>query len=155
MKRILVASLAALSLVLLSHQQASAYSKFKFGIGFNISWEGANNSFLCGLLKGGPGPGCCASDPYAGCVDGGGSPYCCGGGSPYSHGIGPDGFGAQPIAPPPPPAVPGGAPAVAQPVGYFNYPQQAGYGYYQQPSYGTYQQPDYSSYQVPSYWYGK
>lgn len=153
MKRIHVACLAALSLVLLSHQQASAYSKFRFGIGFNISWEGANNSFLCGLLKGGPGPGC-ASDPYAGYTDGGVAPHSCGIGSPYSYGIGHDGFGAQPIAPPAQ-AAPAAAPAVAQPVGYFNYPQQTGYGYYQQPSYGIYQQPDYSSYQVPSYWYGK
>src|SRR5947209_14335244 len=124
MKRLLAASLAALGLVLLSHQQASAYSKFRFGIGFNISWEGANNSFLCGLLKGGPGPGCCAADPNAGYADGAMGPYSHGLGAPYPVGVGQGGYAPEQLAPPTQGPVPGGAPSgtpgVAQPVGYVN-----------------------------------
>ncbi len=58
MNRILVAAFVAVACSLASTQQASAWSKFSFGTGLNIGWEGANNSYFGGCFKGGPaGPG--------------------------------------------------------------------------------------------------
>jgi len=138
MKRLVITSLTALGLLLAMQQPASAYCKFKFGIGFNISWEGANNSFLFGLLKGGPGPaGYDGGSP----VDGG---IMQGGPMPYSHGMTQDGFGTPPSANPN--ATSRGQPGMAQPVSYSAYQQMGGY---QGPNYGQ------GGYQVPSYWYGR
>src|SRR4051812_4996250 len=120
MKRLVIASLTALGLLLAMQQQASAYCKFKFGIGFNISWEGANNSFLFGLIKGGPGPnGIDGGYPSDGGILQGGP-------MPYSPGMTPEGFGTPPVA------NPGhstnyGQPGMAQPVSYTGYPQMGGY----------------------------
>jgi hypothetical protein len=153
MKRLIIMSLFAVGLLLAGRQEASAWSKFKFGIGFNISWEGANNSFLFGLFKGGPAP----NNYDGGYTTDGGFPQ--GAPAPYSPGMSSDGFGAPPLAAPSPTF---GHPSVAQPVSYSAYPQgayqQGGYpqagGYPQQ---GGYQTPNYSqgNYQVPSYWYGR
>ena len=158
MKRLIIMSLFALGLLLALHQEASAWSKFKFGIGFNISWEGANNSFLCGLLKGGPAP----PGVDNGYTSDGGFPQ--GAPVPYSPGMSSEGFGAPPVATPSPTF---GHPSMAQPVSYSGYPQ----GGYQQTAYqqggnpqaggypqmGGYQAPTYNqgNYQVPSYWYGR
>lgn len=138
MKRNLGLGLLALGLLLMSQQQAPAYSKFKFGVGLNISWEGANNSFLCGIFKGGPAP-----PGYVPESDGA---------SPYSHGglppVGMSGYGngANPLAGG---ILPGPGPSQgAQPVGYSDYSGMGGNGYlipYANPGY----------YQAPSYWYGK
>ena len=182
MKRLMVMGLTALGLVLALQQQASAWSRFKFGIGFNISWEGANNSFLFGLFKGGPAPG--------GGVDGSASAYPGGyadpnmpQGSPppYSMGLNGEGMNGGPQGPlapvpaqaPPPPAPAG--PSSAQPVGYFANYQTAmnpylpvSYNPYGNPYYGQggnqgYAQPDTQapgywhpgSMQAPSYWYDR
>ncbi len=56
MKR-LAFGVAAVALVLASQQQASAWSKFNFGVGLNVGWQGGGNSVLWGVLKGAPTPG--------------------------------------------------------------------------------------------------
>jgi hypothetical protein len=142
MKRMAILSLLALSVILASEQRASAWCRFKFGIGLNISYEGSGNTFLWGLCKGGPNPN--LSPDGVPPVDGGyPAPY-----PAYSPGIVPDGYGGAPPAsqtlPPPTPV----APAVAQPVSYNPY-QANGYypyGYPQSSNSGD-------SGQAPSYWY--
>ncbi len=130
MQRIVIASLSAVVLLLGIQQQASAWSKLRISVGFNISWEGAGNSFLFGLIKGGPAPG--DPNPEGGMPQG-----------PYSQGLAPGGFGPMPQAANQPQAGP------AQAVGYFYpapdaRPAMAGYQAYGQPM------P-----QAPSYWYAK
>jgi len=66
MKRILCTALAALGLLLGSQQQASAWHKCSFGVGLNLSCEGANNSVLWGVMKGGPAPGQMVDGGYPG-----------------------------------------------------------------------------------------
>ena len=72
MKKVLVSGLMAICVIALAQQQASAWSKCNFGIGLNIGWEGANNSFLWGVMKGGPAPCQQADGAYAGFPGGGG-----------------------------------------------------------------------------------
>jgi hypothetical protein len=57
MKKMVVAGVVALALVAGAQQQASAYCKCNFGVGFNLSYEGGGNSFLWGLIKSAPCPG--------------------------------------------------------------------------------------------------
>lgn len=159
MNRMLCAALGALCVLASAEQQASAYTKFNFGIGANISWEGANNSLLWGALRGGPAPGA---------VDGYGAPGF--GVPPGGHaGINPP-AGAYPLAQgsapadpnvantgypntngtqPKPLAVPPLAPAPqmpkaadAQPVGYWTAPAQYPYGH------------NYNYYPYQPLWYG-
>jgi hypothetical protein len=137
MNKVLAMGLVALALLLTAQQQASAWSKYNFGVGLNVGWEGGGNSVLWGVLNGGPSPGQ---------ADGGFS-----GGYPGDSGMIPN-FPA-PMAPPPPPPpppppakpMPTGNPGVAQPVGYFPYADPA-VGYY--PAYSGY--PGYS---YPMYYY--
>lgn len=144
MKKTLALGLAALALLACSQQKASAWSKFNFGIGANIGWEGGGNSVLWGVLKGGPTPGM------------------------YDHGFGgapimnDHGFGGPSpsygpeILPAPlpggPKPMPSGAPGVAQPVGYFPYADPAA-GYYP-PNYysANYYAPAYYM-PAPNYYY--
>ena len=49
MKKILAFGLVALALVLATQQQASAWSKFNFGVGLNVGWQGGGNSVLFGM----------------------------------------------------------------------------------------------------------
>jgi len=159
-KKIVAFGLAALALVMMSQQQASAYKKLNFGVGLNLGWEGANNSVLWGVLKGGPGPGMDGGYGY-----GGDHGFVPGDQSfaPVPQAFGPGGFGpggfdpsyASPMAPTMPPspelATPPArrmpqAPGSAQPVGYFPYadpalgyyPPTYAYGYpmYYYPAYG-------------------
>jgi hypothetical protein len=145
MKRILYIALIALCLVLASNRQASAWSKFNFGVGLNIGFEGGGNSVLFGMFKGAPTPG------YG---DGGGYPSFPGGPNamPGGHasnnlesnfqaaGYPLPGQGAPMMMPTPAP-MPQVAPmpdmrqmprAEAQPVGYFTYPTYPGYPSYPQ-----------------------
>ncbi len=150
MKRLMVMGLTALGLVLAMQQQASAWSKFKFGIGFNISWEGANNCFLFGLLKGGPAPGQAVDGSVANMAGGfaSGNPdpnMPPGAPPPYSPGITGDGLNIPPIPaasgqPAPMPMQTPSQPTSAQPVGYFaGYPQNP--SPYQPVSYNPYGNP--------------
>lgn len=151
MKKMVLASLLAVTALALSVQNASAWHEFRFSAGFDIQCKGGGNRFLWGLCDSGPYPPCgtgCGPDACLPC------PPCP-----------PMGFGGMPMmadpnclpgAPVPPAAAPKagqpqGKPASAeyQPVGYssptgYNYPYSA-YQYY----YGNN-----TGYQVPSYWYG-
>src|SRR5262249_41779368 len=42
---------------LASHQQASAWTNFRFGIGLNVEWQSGGNSFLWGAICNGQPPG--------------------------------------------------------------------------------------------------
>ena len=141
MKRMAILSLLALSVILASEQQASAWCRFKFGIGLNISYEGSGNTFLWGLCKGGPNPNMYPDGAPP--VDGYAPPY-----PAYSPGMVPDGYAPPPPpghTPPPPTAA---APAVAQPVSYNPYQPNGTYpnGYPQFSNIGD-------ASQAPSYWY--
>ncbi len=57
MKKILTMALAALSLLAITEQQAKAWSKYNFGVGLNLGWEGAGNSVFMGMFKGQAAPG--------------------------------------------------------------------------------------------------
>ena len=57
MKRVLTVSVFALAVVMLSQQQAMAWSKFGFNIGMNVNYECADNVFLWGACRSGPVPG--------------------------------------------------------------------------------------------------
>jgi hypothetical protein len=136
MKKLLVLTVLALSVLALSGQQASAWSKFKFGVGANISWTCSGNSLLWGAYQTSPLPG--GGDPY-------GYPGPIGYGDPgYSGGPGYYGDNAaMNNQTGPAPAVQD--PAAGQkikPVDYQNY-------WYGQ---NGYQPVGY--YQAPSYWYG-
>lgn len=145
MKR-LAFGVAAVALVLASQQQASAWSKFNFGVGLNVGWQGGGNSVLWGVLKGRPLPG------DGGYGDGGGPGL---GGAP-GFGPGP-GFGptpepipVKPDSKPEPKPKDKGSVDAAQPVGYFPYADPA-VGYYpQSPTHPTYMYPAYT---YPMYYY--
>jgi len=118
-----------------AEQRASAYSKFNFGIGMNISCEKANTSCLGGLFKSGPGP-CCGA-PCCGGIDGGYGDF---GGMSYGApgmaqgGMASPGFAGvsyPPAAPvqPMPVQAPQMPKADAQPVGYWTTTPQYNYGY--------------------------
>jgi hypothetical protein len=125
MKKMLLVALVGLSLTLGLEQQASAYCKFSFGVGFNVCFECGRNQCCpvdcCGPFEGGPDMGFAGPGPD---VDGA---------LP----------GAPPIAAPEPPGakpVPNVMPrANYQPVGYF--PQQP--------------QGETPEVAAPSYWYGR
>jgi hypothetical protein len=57
MKQILTAALLTLGLAATVPQQAQAWSKFNFGVGLNLGWQGGGNSAFWGLVKGSPMPG--------------------------------------------------------------------------------------------------
>src|SRR5207249_4894599 len=71
MKKILAMGITALSLALISEQQASAWVNWKFGAGINFNWQSGGNNFLWGAFRNGqpPAPDCCP-------------PPCCPGGVP-------------------------------------------------------------------------
>src|SRR5207253_3019959 len=101
MKKFFVICGLALALSAVSQQQASAWHKFCFSVGLNVSWEAANNSYFCGRIISGPAP-----YAYA--------PYDVGFGAPAFPGHGFDGhYAAAPAAQVAPQAVaqPAGQPA--------------------------------------------
>jgi hypothetical protein len=168
-KKLLVAGLLALGLVLTSQQQASAWSKWSFNAGISVNYEGGNNSFLWGLSRSGQVPG--YPTDVIGC-----GPFGNGnGGLPGAYGYGGyGGYGGYPLdyhaAAPVTPTAPGaGQPQPAgqpqngkqaetqavyysgynyQPSNYY-YPANTNYYNYQSSGFGGY------GYQVPSYWYGR
>ena len=56
MKKILMAGLMALGLVLTSRQQSQAWVNSKFSIGLSWDWQSGGNSFFWGLINGGQPP---------------------------------------------------------------------------------------------------
>ena len=75
MKNILTLGALALTLAVLSNQQATAWTNCRFGIGMNVSRQAGGNNFAWGLFRNGQPP--CAADcgcmpspcptPYGGC----------------------------------------------------------------------------------------
>ena len=57
MKKLLVASVLALALLMGSRQSASAWSEFKFSAGVNFGWVGGGNRILWGAYHSAPFPG--------------------------------------------------------------------------------------------------
>src|SRR5437879_642869 len=51
MKKILVLSVSALTVLAISGQNASAWSEFKFGVGLNLAYKGGGNNILWGAYK--------------------------------------------------------------------------------------------------------
>ncbi len=138
MRKMLLTALLGLGLVLASGSQASAWSKFNWGAGFNVAWEGGGNSVLWGLFKGEniPNMGMGGMDM--------GAPMM-GGDMGHGPAMPPTGHGSLPDSGTPknfPSSMPR---ADAQPVGYFQ-PGQA----QQAPMTQT---P--SDFYAPSYWYGR
>jgi hypothetical protein len=129
MKKLVMASMLALGALAVSSQPASAWTKFKFGIGANISYTGSGNCLFWGAAKGAPLPDCG--------MPGGGFP---GGYAPTYGDYGAAAYtGAQ------------GTPtaAAAQPV------QPVFYGQGYQPASYYYPTAGYTYYPAPSYWYGR
>lgn len=56
MKRVVMMGVLALALVAVSEQKASAWHKFGFSVGMNISAEKADNNLLWGAYRNGPHP---------------------------------------------------------------------------------------------------
>jgi hypothetical protein len=57
MKKIVFAGLVALSVMAISHQQASAWVNTKFGVGLNWEAQSGGNQFLWGAWRNGQPPG--------------------------------------------------------------------------------------------------
>ena len=132
MKRMLVAAAVTLALTAATRQQASAWCRFNFSTGLNVSYESSGNSFsFLGFSK--------TSSPSPDCYQGyGGGGYA----DPSAYGAYPaPGAPGAPAAPAPTPAAP--APGV-QRTAHYGYPNygQMNYGYTGQAA------------PTPGYWYG-
>src|SRR5690349_719163 len=95
MKRLFPITVLAIGLLLGSQQQASAWSKFNFGVGFNIGFQGGGNSVLWGMFRGAQVPdayngGYGDHGPDAGHGHGGDFGPGPGPGPDFGHGPGPD-----------------------------------------------------------------
>jgi len=131
MKKLLSMGLLAALIAVTCTPQTQAWSKFNFGMGFNVGWEGGGNTALFGLFKG-------ENIPYSSGMPMGGF----GGGgmdapmmAPPSGGY-PGSSGPEKVSPPTP----------LKPASY-SVPQNQG---------GAYQAPAMESgYAAPSYWYGR
>jgi hypothetical protein len=113
MKKMMVAALLALAVTASARQEASAWSKFNFGVGLNLSYETTGSCFGWGFN--------CAPNPppcgYGACPS-----YPAYAGYP-AYGFN---FGAPALAPAAPVAAPAAAPVRTQ------YTQQVGYYFYNQ-----------------------
>jgi hypothetical protein len=162
MKKLVFLSVAALSVVALSGQRASAWKQFKFGIGANIEGSSGGNSLLWGALKGQQPPAPGYGGGYPGVPPGPYGPGYGGGypgvpAGPYGPGfggfgagvgggmVGPLGFNIGNETAPPPMSLPRATQSnKVQPVNY-SYGQD-GYvdgGYYLPVGYDVYQPPFY------------
>jgi hypothetical protein len=158
MKKLLVLSVVAVTILALSGQRATAWKQFKFGVGLNLEGSGGGNNFLWGAYKsqqppaqGGGYPGAIPGG-YPGAIPGGmGGGY----GPNFDGGFGPN-FGAaatpgydigQETPPPPTPLPANPTPNRVQPVDY-----QA--GFYGQ---NLYRPVGYApaAYQLTPYWPGR
>jgi hypothetical protein len=169
MKRLLVGSLLALTLLLGSWQQASAYFKSQFGVGLQWNIECGGNKLGWGLYRSDPMPGGGGAWP-------GMYPYGMGTGAGYGYGGYPmvDASTAPAVTPAPATPAPANSstpaatttPSSVKPVGSTVPTQQVNYSYETAPSYnyGGYNYNGYNygstgsnygyGYQTPSYWYG-
>jgi hypothetical protein len=155
MKKLFVASVLALGLVMASQQTASAWSEFKFSAGVNLGWVGGGNRILWGAYHSAPYPGGQDLGPFfpglAAAANNNqyfGYPPAPAYGAPPVYGVPAVGAPAY-VAPQPAPLAPPHPPAPSG-TGV----QQTYYGYYD----GGYQSAGYypnSYYTAPSYWYGR
>jgi hypothetical protein len=148
MKKLVLASAAALCVLAASQQQASAWSSFKLGVGAQLSWErGGDSSFLWGASKSADLTGWSTYN-----FQGQPNPNFQGGlagydGAPVYQAPQPEKHGQFQAPQPAPAGAAQGAAKGVQPVSYL----PVGY-YYQTPVNSYYQAPAYV--QAPSYWYG-
>jgi hypothetical protein len=114
MKRFVTLCALAVALLAVAEQKASAWTKWNFSAGINLSYQGGDNCLLWGLVKSGPMPGC----------DYGCPPVCY---APQMY----QGAAAGYTGPMPTQAAPQAAPAATttQPVGYYYYAPSYWYGY--------------------------
>jgi hypothetical protein len=141
MKKLVMASVLALGLVLVGQQRASAWHDFKFSAGVSISWCGGGNSYCKGRIQGADWPG----------TDGGLPGYS----GYYADGAAPSTW----QAPAPTPAAESKPAAGSSPQTYNPY-YNSGYqpvGYYYTTGYQPvgYTYPGYYQAPVPAYWYGR
>jgi hypothetical protein len=133
MKKMLVGSVLALAVTLVSQQNASAWHEFRFGVGFDICYRGGGNCWSFSLSH--------YNAPYPDCCPNGGGlfvPAASFVGAGYGHAYADNGSNWQ--APAPAQTAPASLPQAYSP--YYN----SGYqpvGYY----------PGYA--QAPGYWYGR
>jgi hypothetical protein len=150
-KKFIGVSILALGLAAVSAQEAQAWTKFNFSIGFSINYEGANNSILWGLISGGPAP-CCYGDCCGfGCF---GPPvlpcapaypvYAAYNGYAYAGGQASPAVAANTVP----------APAANGPAQAMYYPNQSGANQAYNPYGYRAGNQGYGSSQAPSYWYG-
>ncbi len=128
MKKLMTMGLLAALIAVTSAGPTHAWSKFNWGAGFNVGWEGGGNSAFWGLIKG-------ENSPYAGI-----SPPCYGGVSMPAY---TPSMGGVPSMPSPEKISP---PTPLKPASY-SAPQQPE-AVYQQPAAD-------SGYAAPSYWYDR
>jgi hypothetical protein len=107
MKRFVTLCALAVAILAIAEQKASAWTKFNFSAGVNLSYQGGDNCLLWGLAKSGPAPGC----------EYGGAPMYYA--PPMAQGY---------TAPMPAPVAPLAA-STTQPVGYYYYAPSYWYGY--------------------------
>lgn len=174
MKKFMMAGVLALGVALLAQQPASAWSKWNFSVGLNFSYEGANNSYLWGAVRGGQVPGYPTDVGHGFYNQGGGTVYDQGYyGQGDAHGYAPS-YPAQQFQAPLPQQAPETKKEETKTSWYGNPNYQPAVYYYQTPAHHTptqhyyqanpysYQSygypqgygPSYSGRQVPSYWYG-
>jgi hypothetical protein len=149
MKRLAIAGVLALGLVACSQQRASAWCKFNFSAGFNISYESSGFCFSS-CFSGYSNP--C---PYGGCGFSGYGGYPAGGGydalaadSAYAPAAAAVTAPASNFTAPRPTPSAAPSPSASSYMGT----QPVSYSYYGQGGYGGYT-PGY--YQAPSYWYDR
>ena len=148
MKKLLMAALLALGVMMASQQTASAWSEFKFSAGVNFGWVGGGNRILWGVYHSAPYPG--GQDVYPvfpGVAAALGYNAANAGFAPSTGYGDPSLYGSNGVAPQTAPAAT--MPAVTAVNQSYNPYYNTGY----QPVGYTY--PGYSNYQVPSYWYGR
>jgi hypothetical protein len=118
MKKMIVAGMLALAMTAVAQQEASAWCRFNFNTGINISYESTGCCYGWAFYHKSNPPPCGYGYP---------SPYC-----GYYGGYSPYGYAAVPQAVPAAPAVMT-APAQTQQAGYYFYGQgytpSYGYGY--------------------------
>jgi hypothetical protein len=147
MKKLVIMSVAALTILALTSQRASAWKQFKFGVGLNLEGSGGGNNLLWGLYKSQQPP----AQGYGGYQGPQGSPYGPnfggyggGMGGGFGGGFGGLGYNIGTETAPPPLALPGGPQSnKVQPVNY-EFDPLGGYGL----------PVGYEGYTPPSYWPG-
>src|SRR4051812_25069753 len=152
-KKLLATGLVALALASATRQEAAAWTKWNISAGFNISYEGGNNSLLWGAFTSGQVPGY-PTDVLWNCQQGPAPCYGGGYGGGYAYAPSSCSYPAPGYAVAPPAAAPAAAPKTTQ-AWYGSPAYQPAHYQYQQPAYYYPHYPQTNSYQtqgqVPHY----